>query len=283
MQITTVKPLPLAVICLVSTALAISVGAFLTTFGGEDTNLNSGPLEKARIDGVVINITIDKVDPLLNKAQATWWLEPGSNISSDSALTQDVRLSAPELSEDDVVFKAGTQKFTRTTAIDLATGDSILYPFDSYSTIITAIAESSESKLPTYVTINELDPGFTISNSIEAEQIIPTAKIELTRTTTTQAFAVLMLVVMWALAWSVAAAAYVIWHKNSGLIWPAMSWMAATLFALVAFRNAAPGAPPLGCLLDLTAFFWAEGIIAISLITTVVRGVANELKLPNDS
>ncbi|MFF2744216.1 DUF4436 family protein [Kitasatospora sp. NPDC058048] len=41
-----------------------------------------------------------------------------------------------------------------------------------------------------------------------------------------------------------------------------MSGMAATLFALVGIRNAAPGGPPIGSLIDCIAFFWAEAIIA---------------------
>jgi len=56
----------------------------------------------------------------------------------------------------------------------------------------------------------------------------------------------------------VLGAALTIVSKGMGLVWPAMGWMAATLFALVGFRNAAPGSPPIGALIDYGAFFWAE-------------------------
>ena len=53
-------------------------------------------------------------------------------------------------------------------------------------------------------------------------------------------------------------------------------WMAATLCALVSVRQAAPGSPPIGSLIDYAAFFWAEGIIAVSLVAAVFAGYRAE-------
>ncbi|MEW5629238.1 DUF4436 family protein [Streptomyces hydrogenans] len=57
---------------------------------------------------------------------------------------------------------------------------------------------------------------------------------------------------------------------------PPLGWMAATLFALAAFRNTAPGAPPIGSLLDYLAFFWAESLIAFCVVVVVTRAVRAE-------
>ncbi|MFC8142400.1 DUF4436 family protein [Streptomyces paradoxus] len=75
-------------------------------------------------------------------------------------------------------------------------------------------------------------------------------------------FAVFMMVVMWALAASVLIGAWYLTTGSEGLVWPGLAWMAATLFALAAFRNTAPGTPPIGCVPDWFAFLWAESIIA---------------------
>ncbi|AJF65975.1 hypothetical protein SVTN_17835 [Streptomyces vietnamensis] len=64
-------------------------------------------------------------------------------------------------------------------------------------------------------------------------------------------------------------------------MWPAMGWMAATLFALAGFRNSAPGSPPIGCLLDGTAFLQAEAIVAFGGYV-VVRGTPVELAPSSD-
>ena len=77
-----------------------------------------------------------------------------------------------------------------------------------------------------------------------------------------------------------AAAAAVVVRNRLGLVWPALAWMAATLFALAAFRGTAPGNPPIGTVLDLTAFLWSEAVVACALVGVVIRGVSLEWAKP---
>lgn len=66
-----------------------------------------------------------------------------------------------------------------------------------------------------------------------------------------------------------------------GLIFPGCSMMAAILFALIPLRNAVPGNPPIGSVIDFVSFFIAETVIAAALIASVIVGyrveIANEL------
>jgi hypothetical protein len=55
--------------------------------------------------------------------------------------------------------------------------------------------------------------------------------------------------------------------------------MAALLFAMVPLRNAIPGDPPIGSVIDFMAFFIAEAIISISLITSVVVGYRHQMQI----
>lgn len=59
------------------------------------------------------------------------------------------------------------------------------------------------------------------------------------------------------------------------------------LFALVGFRNTAPGVPPFGSLFDFTAFFWAELAVAGSLTAVILRyhcdAIEPSTKRPSDS
>lgn len=90
-------------------------------------------------------------------------------------------------------------------------------------------------------------------------------------------FAVFMMIAMWALAVSVLIGGWFLVTRRKGLTWPALGWMAATLFALATFRNTAPGTPPIGCLLDYhLAFLWAATAIAFCLVTVVVMGIRAE-------
>ncbi|MDX3638537.1 DUF4436 family protein [Streptomyces sp. MB09-02B] len=100
----------------------------------------------------------------------------------------------------------------------------------------------------------------------------------LARSGSSLVFAVFMMAVMWELAASVLIGAWYLTTGPEGLVWPGPAWMAATLFALAALRNTAPGTPPIGCVLDWFAFLWAEPVIALCLITVVITGVHKALR-----
>ena len=85
-----------------------------------------------------------------------------------------------------------------------------------------------------------------------------------------------MIIAMWALALSVLGGARILAARRQGMVWPALGWMAATLFALIGMRNAAPGSPPIGSLIDYAAFFWAEAIIAGSVVYVATSGIRAE-------
>lgn len=101
-------------------------------------------------------------------------------------------------------------------------------------------------------------------------------EIRISRSRGTLILAWFMMIAMWALALAVLGSARVITRRREGMVWPAMGWMAATLFALIGMRNAAPGAPPIGSLIDYASFFWAEAIVAASLAVTAWSGIRSE-------
>jgi hypothetical protein len=49
-----------------------------------------------------------------------------------------------------------------------------------------------------------------------------------------------------------------------------LTWLAALLFALIPLRNAMPNAPPIGAEIDVIVFFWAETVVALTLVTVLV-------------
>lgn len=256
--------------------LAVLIGS-LATFLGGDHSIDPSPAA-ANSPALGVNVSIDKMDASANTAQVTWWVQPEGTLSADGVPSRDVVLSAPELSDAEVTFKASVQPTTHTATIEFPSGDTSLYPFDAYTSRLHFAAESAGSAVPVLVTVTTSDPGFTLSGRSDASSDAVTTSLTVQRTLSARGMAVLMFFIMWALALAVAAAAWVILRKGSGLVWPAMGWMAATLFALVAFRNAAPGSPPIGCLLDLTAFFWAELIVVASLVSVVGRGIVIETR-----
>ena len=125
--------------------------------------------------------------------------------------------------------------------------------------------------------MREVDPFFlTKVRSTVSIAGVAVDTIRIGRSRGTLILAWFMIVAMWALALSVLGAARILGARRQGLVWPALGWMAATLFALIGMCNAAPGSPPIGSLIDYAAFFWAEAIVAGSLTYVAATGIRAE-------
>ncbi|MFD0279247.1 DUF4436 family protein [Kitasatospora sp. NPDC127111] len=147
------------------------------------------------------------------------------------------------------------------------------YPFDRHHFAVSFAASDTSGAVPVGVVFRDVDPFFLVHPTSTAGSAGATVlEGTVTRTRSTSILAWFMIAAMWALALAVLAGAEVLRRGRQGMVWPSLGWMAATLFALVGMRNAAPGSPPIGSLIDYVAFFWAEGIIAASLVVTVVSG-----------
>jgi hypothetical protein len=127
------------------------------------------------------------------------------------------------------------------------------------------------------MTFGDIDPFFHIA-AVSGGYANSTAEltVHVSRAQGTKFLAGFMMVVMWALALSVLAGAWILVSRRRGLVWPALGWMAATLFALAGLRNTAPGTPPIGCVLDYAAFFWAELLTAFGVVMVCVTGFLTE-------
>lgn len=169
----------------------------------------------------------------------------------------------------------------RDVQIAVTDGSISDYPFDTYKTGIGFWARLDGKQVPVRMLFSNNDTLFSVSATPA-----PPSKglagvalgLALARSGSLLAFTVFMMVVMWALAASVLMAAWYLTTRREGLVWAALGWMAATLFALSAFRNNAPGTPPIGCVLDWFAFLWAETVIALCLIAVVIAGVRTALQ-----
>ena len=90
-------------------------------------------------------------------------------------------------------------------------------------------------------------------------------------------FAVFIMAFMWCLTIAALIAAWYVASGKLGLFWSALGFLGTLLFALIPLRNAVPGDPPIGSLIDFAAFFIAEGVVSISMIVTVLHGYHIEI------
>lgn len=167
------------------------------------------------------------------------------------------------------------------TDVPLTGGGISDYPWDGYRAEV-AFASGHEATpdvadIPVRLVLEQATYGFGFVPSgvtgPRPDAPVPFTGFDatITRSPGPFAWAATMMMLYWLVALLVMAVAVLVltgWREFEGS--RHLSWMSATLFALVAFRNAAPGAPPIGVYFDWAAYFWAVGIVASSLVAVVL-------------
>lgn len=225
--------------------------------------------------------TILRVDPATRQAQVRAQVTPEGTVADPDAgglPAKTLEVFTTSASRAVLTYPAATPPPEQTINIPLTSGWPTDYPQDRYTLTLGFSARSGGQDVPVDLDAASYDSLFELA-APEADGSQPTAAVlNLTARHTRGGWllAWFLIVAAWALAAVVAGAAWILVAERRGLVWPAFGWMAATLFALVSLRNAAPGAPPIGSLIDYMAFFWAELIVAASLVTAVLIGLAAE-------
>lgn len=232
-------------------------------------------------DRVDVAATILRVDPSTRQAQVRIEVAAegaAADPGAPGAPAKTLELYTNSASRAVLTYPAATQPSEQTINVPLTSGWPTDYPQDRYTLTLGFSARSDGQAVPVDLNVASYDSLFELA-APEADGTEPTSAIlNLTAKHTRGGWllAWFLMSAAWALAMVVAGAAWILVKERRGLIWPAFGWMAATLFALVSLRNAAPGAPPIGSLIDYMAFFWAELIVAASLVAAVVTGLLTE-------
>jgi hypothetical protein len=246
--------------------------------GGRHGAFDTGALAAA--DSVEVRASIVRVDAVRDDMEVRVSVFAHGRYGTDPSAVypaQDLSVETTSLTKATLTFPAGQRMVVQDALFDFDSGEVADYPFDRYDTSMHFAASVGGRPVPTVLQVVDSDPGFVTHTTASGNANAPGFELQLRRTRGTFAMVWLMYVVMWALALSVLTGALVIGHLRMGLPWPALGWMAASLFALAGYRGTAPGTPPVGCLLDYTVFLWAEAIVAFSMVYVVVRGSRAEL------
>lgn len=122
-----------------------------------------------------------------------------------------------------------------------------------------------------YAALPNVDMAIDLSGtSGAADPNIVEAVIHINRAVTIVGFAVFVMVIFWVIAIAIALQAVAIASRGREPEPDTMGYMAALLFAFPFMRDALPGTPPVGTLSDFLSFFWAEALVALALIATLI-------------
>lgn len=266
----------------IATALAVAIAAGLGLWlhAADRTAGDTGHWVGTQApDRVEVNASVLRVDAAAREAVLRVLVIPRGRFGEDDGVapTGELRLLNSSSLRGDHVFPAHQRISGLDLPIALTGGAVTDYPFDGYETRIQFAAVHNGETAPVLFTLDKVDSLFSFSiKDYHASDDQSGLDVRFSRSTSVLVFAVFMMITMWALAIAVFFGARHLISRRRGLVWPAFGFMAATLFALAGFRNLAPGSPPIGSLLDYTAFLWAEIIIALCVVAAVLTGAVTE-------
>jgi hypothetical protein len=245
-------------------------------------------------DHVTLTVLIQKIDPATARVSAQMELKGAGSLVDEQTheLNEDVTLISNTVSNRTQVAKAHQRP--EFVSVDFALRDGTItdYPFDSYTANFYFRAfvgdGPNQHAVPIRVVFNNIDTFFTLSptqeksirvhhdegeaKTISTPQSLFAATANVHRSTSTMVFAAFIMVFMWCLTIASLIAAWFIASGRFGLFWSALAFLGTLLFALIPLRQAVPGDPPIGSLIDFAAFFIAEGVVSVSMIVTVLHG-----------
>jgi len=277
-------PRPLKIILVLAlVAIAAGLGLWLHSIDrtAGDTWHSVGTSDPDRID---VNASVQRVDAAAREVVLRVLVVPHGKLGEDEGLapTSELRLLNSSSLRGDQVFPAHQRISSIDLPVALSGGVVTDYPFDSYQLRVQFAAIYNGEQVPVLLTLDKVDSMFSLSVvDYDGSSGLGTLDVRFHRSASVLIFAIFMIITMWALAIAVLLGAWNLVSRHRGLVWPAFGFMAATLFALSGFRNIAPGLPPIGSLLDYVAFLWAEVIIALSVIVSVVAGAITEYSRRN--
>lgn len=261
--------------------IAVLFAAGLLLYLGERNSLertySAGDGKAAsRVD---LSVTVQKVDVANSQLVLRILPDPtGDLLGDDGTPSKSLTVGLGSDVASQLAFAAGQSITARTVEASLTGGAITDYPFDHYSAPLAFEALAGGRPVPIHVMLKEIDPFFvtkvTDATPLEIGLVFDVVRISRSRGTLILAW--FIIIAMWALALSVLGAAQILIRRRQGIVWPSLGWMAATLFALIGMRNAAPGSPPIGSLIDYASFFWAEAIVAGSLVAVAATGIRAE-------
>ena len=272
----------LALCVVVILTIALSLGGYLASreateqpsiiFGEDETNADrvdiAAWVTRVDVESQTVAITVADVRPQGSLARPDGTFADGARLETNAVRNEPVDVAAgdslPNLEQSFVMNGAVTD-----------------FPFDRYTSYLSLRMTGADgTEIPLSVTIWSTDAFFVISPDYDPEQDDwLNVDLDVKRSSPTMIFGVFIMVLMLGLSFAAALAAYYVIRHRQGFDFNAYGVMAALLFAMVPLRNAIPGDPPIGSVIDFMAFFIAEAIISISLITSVVVGYRHQMQI----
>lgn len=251
----------------VGTAVALLVVPGQPTDLITDDDPTGGPAE------ILAEGTIRTVDARTGEMSVRLSLSapPGSSLVTDGLLTEDLRIVVNDAAGQGVrELVAGDPLGALNLVTPLEGSRATRYPLDRYRTRLVVAAEAADGRrVPLRLSLRNTDPDFSVEVVEDASGDVAAVVLEVSRRATVIGWAGAFVAICWLIAVSAASIGWTTVVR--GLASPVWSWgfLVGVLFALPPLRAALPGSPQGGTLVDFAAFYWAIGIVVVTLVAMI--------------
>ncbi len=275
-------------------ALAVGNVVLLAIVGDRASRRTVGEVgaPASMADRLDVRVDVRALDVSTGDITVRVTVTPLGDVAADDAPlapAHDLELDTPGVTQPSIQLAKGEP--ISDTVLDVRlTGDDITeYPFDGHEASLFFRATHSDGSggqsIPIRLTV---DAGshlwkFTLDPQAGSTSDAPRVNLVVGRSGGTLFWAWFMIIAMWVLSLGVFALAIRRARQKAPFHYWILTWMASMLFALTSFRLAAPGAPPIGSLIDYAAFFWAELFVACGLVITMAVALRDSSSPPPPS
>lgn len=250
---------------------------------GESRAAGLSPNEKLGNDRIDAYARIVSADPVKGDISVRLTFTPhGSLLSADGVtLSRDLLLDVSSATGKNAYeFKKGKRMDPVEAIVEIFDGEPMEYPFDNHEAQLSfyfepagaAAAADADKSIPVSFELHGSVSGLRIEAEYAKEHTDDHVVVDLnlSRAPTAIFFSVFIMAAMWSLTLGVVCLVFRVLAGHRKIEISMFSFLGALLFAFPALRNSQPGTPPIGTLSDFLAFFWAEVLIALSLLAVVL-------------
>ena len=234
--------------------------------------------QKAGENRIDVSGRIVTADPVKGEIMVRLEFTPHGNLAAGDVgtLARDLEFYVASANgKNTQEFKKGKRMTPVEAVVEIYEGEPMDYPFDSHTAELAFAfsAPGGAEAVPAAVEMRGSVAGLRIDTEYAKENTPehPVIDIMVERASTAIFFSTFIMIAMWALVIAVLFMVFRVFAGQRKIEISMFSFLGALLFAFPALRNSQPGTPPIGTLSDFIAFFWAEVIIAFSLLAVVLR------------
>eukprot|EP00158_Paraphelidium_tribonemae_P003150 Partr_v1_DN25917_c0_g1_i2_m68779 len=182
-----------------------------------------------------------------------------------------IRVVVGDISEE--FFSSGDIMKPLSVSLPLLSGDVNSFPFDKYDSK-TSVTIQYENERDVEIPMGIYADGFTQNFNV-FPQILPIVngifrhayiRYVVTRSSSVIGFSIFLVVLMWFLSLSTLALSLDVIMRKKPPAEGLMGMAIALIFALPALREAVPGVPKFGAVIDVLGFFWNMAFVGFSAV-----------------